>query len=49
MDVIFFENIFPIKNKLSKSFSLKVDIIDNHAFNEITKSKKKKKSKIVWC
>jgi hypothetical protein len=27
---------------LSKSFSLKVDIIDNHAFNEITKSKKKK-------
>ena len=28
---------------MSKSFSLKVDIIDNHAFNEITKSKKKKK------
>jgi len=41
MYVIFFLNIFPIKNKLSKSFSKKVDIIDNHASNEITKSKKK--------
>jgi hypothetical protein len=47
--VIFFENIFLIKNKLFKpineSFSSKVEILDNHASNDITKRKKNKRAK----
>jgi hypothetical protein len=48
--VIFKKNIFLIKNKLSKpineSFSSKVvDIVDNHASNEIIKKIKNKREK----